>query len=507
MSADQQPASSGGVPSWLLIVGVGGLVGVVAGAILFLGGSPEPRQEITDSPGATPRQTTAAQTKSTSGPVSAGKPLNTIEDWNAEVGSASVDGLGPLLNQALALQDASLRAGVVEMILVKWLNEDQSSFLDYLDDLEASESGGAEAWPILVPGFVSALPKLAAEAGEDEDLEEIVLWMTDYYAEQNAPEALNWARQTLLGETQEAALATIAGELSRSSLPQAMEIVRGLTDPAAKLEAIANIGAALGESNPHEALQWAKGLTDKNEQSTAVEEVLWAMAESAPADAAREIQQINDPALLESVGSTIAEELALVNPSQALQWAEALPAGPAQSEAIVGALAGWAENDPKAAFEYFQTKHSQNHEAAEWIFESWAYNSPEEAAKQAQAISDPAVRERAVIGVVSGWLDEGNADAAQSWVDTLPAGRDRDQANAAIVDMLSFDSPQPAWERAISVQDPEIRREAMLSAFSGLVDNDPANARQVLESASLTDQEKAFLQSLLNSVSSRNSEE
>ena len=47
----------------------------------------------------------------------------------------------------------------------------------------------------------------------------------------------------------------------------------------------------------------------------------------------------------------------------------------------------------------------------------------------------------------------------------------------------------------------------MLSAFSGLVDNDPANARQVLESASLTDQEKAFLQSLLNSVSSRNSEE
>lgn len=260
-----------------------------------------------------------------------------------------------------------------------------------------------------------------------------------------------------------------------------------------------NIGATLAQTDSDAALAWARALQNEEERSAAVEEVLWTMSETSPAKAAEKLMESNTPGQLDAVSGSIAEEWAVKDPSKAISWAEGLPQGAAREEAVQGALAGWAENDPRAAFAYYQANFGQNLETAEWIFDSWAFNNPKEASAEVSKITNPEMRARAVAGVVSGWLDEGSSTSAvEQWVDALPVGRERDEASYAVVDMLSFDEPEAAWTRASTIREPDIRNEAIQTAFSGLVDIDPAKAETVLRNSNLSPQEIAQLQALLD---------
>jgi hypothetical protein len=224
------------------------------------------------------------------------------------------------------------------------------------------------------------------------------------------------------------------------------------------------------------------------------------MSDTDPVGAAAQVKQLNNPELLENIGGAIAESLADKDPKQAVGWAEATPSGAAQEEAITGALAGWAKTDPKAAFAYFQEKHGKNFDAAEGIFEQWAATAPEAAAAQALQVGDPSLKERAVVGVVNGWLSFDDTQSAEQWVDQMPQGRQRDLASATIVDALSVTDPQPAWDRAQAIQDAQVRQEAMLSAFSGLAQADPASARSILNTARVSADDRKLLQPVLDSI-------
>jgi hypothetical protein len=480
-------------------VGLGGLLGIVVGAVMFFGSAPGTPSKTVDKSAAPSATANSGVKRASSATTPAKQPVN-YEEWTAEINSAKQESYPALMDGVLRVKDAALRSRVAEFLLVKWLNADRGSYLEYLDQLEGSADEGKDAWPILVPAFVKAVPQLDEKAASSADLEETVQWMTDYYAEQDAPAALEWAKKWLLGDAQESAMATIAGQLSKTSLEQAIAVANGLKSPNARIDAMSNIGSELGKKDPQKALAWAQSLTDNAEKSAAIEEVMWSMSDSDPAAAASQMAKINNPELLQNIGGTIAESLADKNPAQALQWAEAIPAGAAQDEAVSGALSGWAKTDPKAAFGYFQSKHLTNGDAAEGVFEQWATNKPEDAAAQARQIADPALREHAVTGVVNGWLNDEDSQPVEQWVDQLPAGHERDVASAAIVDALSVNDPQPAWDRALTIKDSQVRQEAVLSAFSGLAQSDPEAAKLVLNTPALSPADRKLLQPVLDSV-------
>jgi len=478
------------------------VAGIVLGAVLFFGGGSgsESTAQASPTPAGAPAAPHTTKTAAAHGAPMTKLPT-TWEGWKTEIASAKVDSYPALMDGALRVSDPTLRAQVVEALLVTWLNADGESYLSYLDQLEGSDDEGKSAWPVLVPAFVKAVPQLNEKAASSSELEEAVQWMTDYYAEQDPPAALQWAKKWLLGDAQDSAMATIAGQIAKTSLDQAVAIAKGLSSPQARTDAMSNIGAELGKRDPAKALAWAQALTDPTEKSAAIEEVMWAMSDADPAAAAQQVRQINDPALLENISSNIAESLAAKNPAQAMQGAEAIPAGAAQDEAVSGALTGWAKTDPKAALAAFQASHSKNADAAEGIFESWATNSPAEAVAQAVQVADPAVRENAVTGAVNGWLDNGNdPQAVEQWVDHLPAGKDRDVASSVIVDSLSADEPQMAWDRALTIKDAQVRQEAVLSAFSGLAQSDASGARAAMNSPSVSPEEKKLLQPVLDAT-------
>jgi hypothetical protein len=501
------PSDKAALPAWFLIVGIGGLAGIVLGAVLFFGGGSTPAPKTA---AATPAPTVPAAKPATGPTTSKSASLTTLpttlEGWKSEIASAKTESYPALMDGALRVSDPTLRSQVVESLLITWLNADRETYLQYLDELEGSEDEGKNAWPVLVPAFVKAVPQLNEKAASSPDLEEAVQWMTDYYAEQDAPAALEWAKKWLLGDAQESAMATIAGELSKTSFDQAVALANGIKDADSRSDAMANIGAALAKQDPQKALTWAQSLTNPDEKSAAVEEVMWAMSDSDPATAAQQVRAINNPELLENIASSIAESLAAKNPAQAMQWAEAIPAGAAQDEAVSGALTGWAKTDPKGALSSLLAKYTKNADAAEGVFEEWASNSPEEAAAQARQVADPALREQAVSGVVNGWLNNGNdPQAVEQWVDQLPEGKDRDVASAAVVDVLSVEEPQLAWDRALTIKDAQVRQEAVLSAFSGLAQNDASNARAALNSSSLTAEDRKLLQPVLDATTGAHS--
>jgi hypothetical protein len=491
-----------GLPAWFLVVGLGGLIGIIAGAVMIFAPASKPTTKAepvaTPTPVKTATTTPAVATKAT--PFKLGKQPVNYEEWAAQINSTTVESYPAIMDGALRMKDAAARARVVEFLLVKWMNADQTSYLEYLDQLEGSDDEGKDAWLVLVPAFVKAVPQLDEKAASSSDLEEAVLWMTDYYAEQNPAAALDWAKKWLLGDAQESALASIAGQLSKTSLEQAVTVVNGLKEPNSRIDALANIGSELGKTDPKKALDWAQTLKDPAERSAAVEEVMWSMSDSDPTGAAALVKQLNNPELLENIGGSIAESLADKDPKKAVDWAEAIPTGAAQDEAVSGALSGWAKTDPKAAYAYFESKHSKNFYAAEGIFEQWASTTPEAAAAQAMQVADPTLKEHAVVGVVNGWLNFDDTQAAEQWVDQMPAGHQRDMASATLVDALSVNDPQPAWDRALAIKDEQVRQEAILSAFSGLAQMDPDAARSALSANTISDADRKLLQPVLDSV-------
>lgn len=499
-----------GLPAWFLILAVGGVAGIVLGAVFFFSTGDDTKPVAAAS---APASTPAAAASASATPKVAATPKSaptitqmptTLEGWNQQIATANLESYPALMDGVLRIGDPAMRGQVTETLLLKWLNADRETYLVYLDQLESSPDEGKGAWPILVPAFVNVVPKLGEAAVQSPELEEAVQWMTDYYAEQNPDAALAWSRKWLLGDAQESAMATIAGQFAKTSLSKAEELARSIPTPSARLDALANIAAELGKQEPEKALAWARALKDPDEKAAAIEEVMWSMADANPEAAAQQVQAMNDPEMLQNIGSTIAESLAAGNPQRGIAWAESVPAGASRDEAIVGAISGWAKKDPQAAFAYFQSKQSGNADAAEGLFEQWASNDPKTAADQARQLAGPEVREKAYTGIVNGWLNGADSASVEQWVDQLPPGKDRDVASATLVDAFGVNEPQAAWDRALTIKDTQVRQDAVLSAFSSLVQSDESAARTVLNSNVLTAQEKKILTPILESVSAMN---
>ncbi len=482
---------------------IGLLAGLAIGAVVIFGSKSEPKVAPATSAPTQPAASITPIKPVTSGAAAqsgASGDTTSAADWEALIASAPAKQFAKLMKRALTISDATTRQQIVQALVVRWLDTDQESFLDFMDDLEFSESEGREVWPILVPAFAEALPGVSEKAASTPELDEIVQWIVEYYAEIDPAKALAWSKQWLLGDSLEAGMATIAGEMANRSPAEAMKILESIKSPDSRIDAVENIAGVMGAGDPVAALAWARSLPDEAERAAAVEEVLWSMSESNPEEAAKQLAGAKDVSDIEGVSSSIAEEWAMKDHGKALSWAESLPDGAARTQAVQGALAGWAESDPVAAFNYYQANHGSNLETAEWIFESWAFTSPDQAAAQARAITDPKMREQAVTGVVNGWLNEGSTRAVSQWVDALPPGRERDKASHVLVDTLSFDEPRPAWDRALAIHEPDIRGQAIQSAFAGLVDKDPSAARSALDQANLTPAERAALAPLLQTT-------
>jgi hypothetical protein len=500
----------------------------------------------------------SANSDATKGTFSASGKMNpaagkTATDWQKRVETAKLADFPALMREIMGIPDAVIRTQVAKTLVTRWVNADLTGFIAFVDATEVDDAANADdLWALLAPALASALPSLPDEVTMRPELSEIVRRLIEYSARKDPDQALVWAKQWLMDDALESALATITGEMIKKAPEKALKVFAEITTSVRRVDAISAIGAVYGTTHPVEATEWAKNLQNEAERPYAMNAVLAARAEVEPEAAGveftdfrskmvssyatereAEIARMGIPdirqyapgeplseddamnsevlpgrdnpqlGLIADAARAIAENWGETDPQAALKWTESLPPGGLRDDVVGSALVGWASKDPQAASAYYLKNSASNPTPAEPIFEAWAQAEPARAAEQAAELSDAAVREKAISGVVSGWLDS-SADqtAIAAWVDKLPGKAERDAANAQIADAESFDEPDAAWQRATGIRNQATRRDALRSAFASLVASDPEQARVMLaETKDLTPDETTRLTRMLKAVS------
>jgi RNA polymerase sigma factor (sigma-70 family) len=144
----------------------------------------------------------------------------------------------------------------------------------------------------------------------------------------------------------------------------------------------------------------------------------------------------------------------------------------------------------------------QQASAARKVVAAWAGQSPEEAAAWVRALSEGDQREAALASLTDAWLgkDEQNLVA---WIDSLPPGLDRDITAEQMAYKLADSRPNDAWQWALSIQDPLHKTRAAYFSLQRIGARNPVLAKQWLDQISISTQDKARLQSILERLSSK----
>jgi hypothetical protein len=103
--------------------------------------------------------------------------------------------------------------------------------------------------------------------------------------------------------------------------------------------------------------------------------------------------------------------------------------------------------------------------------------------------------------IASSWAAK-DAAAAAEWVASMSAGPERDRSAGSLVVAIAERFPSEAWNWALRIDDPGERIRAAGEAAKMMAARDPASAREWIETAPLSAETKAQLQSVLAETTS-----
>jgi len=250
-------------------------------------------------------------------------------------------------------------------------------------------------------------------------------------------------------------------------------------------------------------------------------------SEVEPASAAKFLDQFptQDRELL-GARMMIAQNWAASDPAAALAWAAAQGDGREGRISMSGVIAGWWDNDPRAAEAYVaehldalgtqsvmqiasQIYRQDPQRAKEWtnslptvdarrmattnIAMQMASTDPKAASEWAATLPDD-VRGRTLEGVIARWA-RNDSPAVGEWINGLN-GAVRDEAVSAFSSILSARDPASALTWATTVSDPTRRNTTVDRLVTGWLRRSPADAKAWIQNSALPDPEKTRLLSL-----------
>jgi hypothetical protein len=408
--------------------------------------------------------------------------------WLENVRRAPASEFLRIFQELLDSPASSAREAALQALFTRWENEDLAGLIAALKAFPP----GDPAWHSLLPAFVLALPRANDATAAAPSFQRMVARIAAAYAISQPDAALAWARRWLVGDGLDAALQAIIVPLAQKSPERATQLLGEIHDPLVRDGAVDEIADSLARAGSEAAFDWARTLPDEL-RTEGAKASLDALAKTDVHVALREFLRFrslivtDQPAAnpsgpaFETLGDTasvIAEGLAATSGIEALDWAASLP--PAlRTDAARGALAGWAAAKPQDAAAYVLDRRDAD--GAEVVFEKWSAAAPEAAALQAQSLTDPALRESAVAGLLTGWQDAAGSADISNWAATLPAGPGRDAVNAVLARDLSAPDPQKAWQCAASIEDAAARASVLREIVKTTAEVDPAAAKALIE--------------------------
>jgi hypothetical protein len=223
---------------------------------------------------------------------------------------------------------------------------------------------------------------------------------------------------------------------------------------------------------------------------------------NTPAQAAAYIQQnmSSDPAYSALVMS-VSGSWGNSNPQAALAWAQSLPAGEVQNNAMGMLVLPLMKTDPQTAWNYANQLPSAHPAAVQALLIGiWANTQPSQAAVALQSMSPGGDLDQATGKVAQSWLQQ-DPNAASQWVDTLPQGAAKDAAINQMITSVGANDPAAAFNWAVTLSDPIAKNAQVVNLATQWAKQNPTAAAAAAQNAlgnltGLTDAQTASLQKI-----------
>jgi len=155
--------------------------------------------------------------------------------------------------------------------------------------------------------------------------------------------------------------------------------------------------------------------TDKQTEANAMVLAVWGAAD--PASASAWLATFPPGETRERAIPTLAEAWAGSNPQAAITWSLSLPDSPEKATAVDQSVRIWAQNERNSLKTWIQSQPpgpASDH-LRSTVSTVIAEQQPQEAATMAAAITDPALKQDALVDIVRQWR-KADPNAAETWL-------------------------------------------------------------------------------------------
>ena len=388
------------------------------------------------------------------------------------------------LTAALALPSGAAASGLLARMIERWA---------------ALDSDAALAWVIGQPDSPAHAEALAAVA-------RVVAADDPHRALALADRFDGAARRRTLEATFQAWAAVDA--------PAAMAALAGLEGPSAPPGAQYDIIHNWAEADPMAAFEWARAQKQTLENMNLAIIPLQVLARSAPEQALALAEELGEPRLAQALDAitgawattdpeaaaawvaaagpevqqaavTVAYAYAQASPSQAIKWAERLPAE-TRRLALPSVVQAIALESPDEASDFVATIRDQTMRtaASSALVTAWAQTEPEDANRWIARNATAEERPRLLAQVFGMW-GHVDRDGAASALRRMRRQEDRDHATLALIITAAYEDPDFAEDLYRGIRAEGTKREAAQMLFSQFSQDDPERAKRYQEVAGI----------------------
>jgi len=242
--------------------------------------------------------------------------------------------------------------------------------------------------------------------------------------------------------------------------------------------------------------------TNDTVRSTAMKDVITTLKNVDPVAAANYIQNLaGDPNMSGAAGG-VAYAYAQYDSPAALAWAQSLPPGPTQDNAVRSAITGMAQTDPETAWQdanaiivqqgTINAQTAVNGPTLRQIMTAWAQTDPAAAAQASLQITTDGTRVNSVTAIAASWAEQDPA-ALAAWMQSLPNGPERDAAVGQYITSQAAFDPESAYNLASSIGDDNSRFSQITISLVVWARKDPAAAEAALATAPITNPQRKVI--------------
>ena len=254
-----------------------------------------------------------------------------------------------------------------------------------------------------------------------------------------------------------------------------------------KLMAEQMLLARYGELDPQTALTYVETLAGVEYETSGLTVMSAWTASDPEAAAAHYRENLDDFGILDDhqrvTAGMVAAEWARQDPEAALTWAEELPTD-VRGEAYGRIASQIVTEDPTRATAMLATMEPglERKEMMGTLVSQWAYQDPQAAADWVINHTTGSEQSHGVSSLMTAWMVANPLDAS-TWVGRLDDGATKDSAIVALTQSRAVSSdPVAAIAWSESIQDPNLRTDAIKQAADQWLKADPAAAQRWLQS-------------------------